>query len=196
MTCVVGIADGKTVWMGADSAMSDGWSIRESKAYKIFKSHGFLIGTTGSLRIRQLLQHGINYKELNAISNKYSDKLEFMIKEFIPPVRKIFKDNGFSEINNNVEKGGYFLVGFYGELYSIESNFQVVTSKPSYAAIGSGEYFALGSLGTTYLAKNISSSAIDPVSAIEAALMVSADLCATVRRPFHYLNIGEDDADN
>lgn len=57
MTCIIGLENKGKVYMGADSASSNGYSINVSGNPKLFRSGPFLIGFTSSWRMGQLLQH-------------------------------------------------------------------------------------------------------------------------------------------
>lgn len=55
MTCVVGLVDKGTVYIGVDSAAVQGWTRRKSRVAKVFHRGPFLIGYTTSFRMGQLL---------------------------------------------------------------------------------------------------------------------------------------------
>ena len=44
---------------------------------------------------------------------------------------------------------GALLIGFRGKLYQMQGNFQLITTKEGYDAVGSGGNIALGSLHST-----------------------------------------------
>ena len=64
MTCIVGLADGENVWIGADSASggANGWAITRVVAPKVFPlqikevDQWLLIGYTSSFRMGQILE--------------------------------------------------------------------------------------------------------------------------------------------
>ena len=55
MTCIVGLIDGRRVWMGGDSAGVSGLDITVRADAKVFRNGDFLIGFTSSFRMGQLL---------------------------------------------------------------------------------------------------------------------------------------------
>ena len=195
MTCVVGIADEGKVWMGADSAAVSGWNTRISTVPKVFKRGEFLIGYTTSFRMGQLLQYTLDIEALEMKISQYDTLIEFMVDRFVHAVQAMFSINGFSKIDNNVEEGGQFLVGVRGELFKVDSDYQVQNHIPPYEAIGCGASYALGSLHTTYQ-NGPHGSAIHPEAAIRVALESAAFFSNGVEDPFIYLSIGEDNADN
>ena len=51
MTCIVGLIDGRRVWMGGDSAGVSGLDITVRADAKVFRNGDFLIGFTSSFRM-------------------------------------------------------------------------------------------------------------------------------------------------
>lgn len=175
MTCIVGLVDNGQVLIGGDSSGVSGWRMTVRKDPKVFLVAGVAFGFTTSFRMGQLLQYSL---ELPAFISE--DLSRFMATDFIDAVRKCLKDGGYSNIKENREEGGNFLVGIGGRLYSVESDFQVGESALSYDAIGCGAEFALGSLFSTYDA--VGSTARSRVhDAIHAAECFSA----AVKGPFN-----------
>lgn len=140
MTCIVGCANGKNVWMGGDSASVDGWTGRITNLPKVFIRGKFLIGYTSSFRMGQILQHKLDIAPQNG---KADDS--YMACDFIDAVRKCLKDNGYAKVENNVEQGGTFLVGYNGKLYRVGNDFQV-NQHGDIDAVGIGDSFALGAM--------------------------------------------------
>ena len=189
MTCVVGIADGKTVWMGADSAGATDWNIRTSLIPKVFKKDGFLIGYTTSFRMGQLLQYSLDTKILAIKLGEYDDPIEFMVDRFVPDIKKLFKDEGFAKIENNVEEGGCFMVGFQGKLFVIHSDYQVQQHADPFESIGCGSEYALGCLYPRSHERH-------PSEIVRLALITAAYFSNGVQAPFTILSVGEDNEDN
>jgi 20S proteasome alpha/beta subunit len=144
MTCIAAIkADGK-VWMAGDHLGSNGFSKELRTDPKVFILDDFLIGFTSSFRMGQLLRY-----QFTPPKNEETDNMKYMVCHFVEAVRELFCKYGYSSIDNNKHRGGLFLVGYKGEIYRIDSDFQVGTSYRPFTAIGSGEDLALGSLYTT-----------------------------------------------
>lgn len=175
MTCVVGIAHEGAVYVGADSAGTDGWLRQTIRAdEKVFTKGPFVMGFAGSFRMGQLLRYKLSVAEQPSTLSDH----EYVHTWFLDAVRQCLKDGGYAEVKNNVELGGYFLLGYRGELYQVESDFQVGRPVEPYAAIGCGEEYALGALDVL-LAKGVK----DPRAAIKTAIGVAAYRSAGVAGP-------------
>jgi ATP-dependent protease HslVU (ClpYQ) peptidase subunit len=182
MTCIVGITDGTTVTMGADSAGSSGNYTLQRKDPKVFIKGQYLIGFTSSFRMGQLLM----YKFKPALLPLYCDGDELhahMCTTFVDEIRKLFKDNGFTTIKDSVETGGCFLVGVNGRLFEIDDDFQVGESIRNYSAVGSGTFYALGAL----FASNRRD--IEPEQRVIQALAAAEAFSPTVSGPFKVLTL-------
>ena len=152
MTCIIGIADGKNVWMGGDSCSISGLDYHLTKLSKVFICENFLIGYTTSFRMGQILQYHVDWKALTEQYDKYHDNiLSFMIVHVVEELREKFKTKGFTRINDNTETSGQFLIGFQGELFRFDNDFQVNTYHPLVEnfvciTLGCGADYALGAL--------------------------------------------------
>jgi len=172
MTCVVGMVQRGTVYIGVDSAAVQGWTRRRSGVAKVFRRGPFLMGYTTSFRMGQLLEHHL---EAPAQDPAQAD-MAFMVTQFIERVRALLKEKGFTKIESNTEKGGQFLVGYRGHLYTIESDFQVAQQADGYDAVGSGAEFALGAM--------MALAALPPTRRIRKALEIAAHFNMGVCAPF------------
>jgi len=172
MTCVVGLIQKNRVYLGGDSAAVQGWTRRESRISKVFRRGPFLIGYTTSFRMGQLLEHHLEVPKQHA----EQDDMAFMVTHFIESVRGLLKEKAFTKIEGNTEKGGQFLVGYHGRLYSIESDFQVGVMADGFDAIGSGCEYALGVMKAL--------ERMQPTRRIQRALAVAAHFNMGVCGPF------------
>ncbi len=170
MTCIVGLIDKNTVWIGGDSAAISGIDLVVRKDPKVFKVGEFLMGFTTSFRMGQILMHGFNPPVISG------DLYKYMINEFIPALRNLFKEAGFLELNANREKGGTFLVGVRGRLFVIESDFQVGEPRDAFAAVGCGDQIANGAL---FASKEVSAR-----KRVKLALKAAERFSGGVRGPF------------
>jgi hypothetical protein len=169
MTCVVGLLDKGTVYMGADSAAVKG---------TLFLNNGFILGFCGSFRMGQILQYHLAPVHPQPGQNTY----EYMVTTFIEQVRDCLKQCGFAEIVNEVETGGEFLVGFKGRLFSIDNDFHVAEIAHDYVSLGSGSDIAHGSLYSTKSMKR-------PQDRIKLALQAAEEWSSGVRKPFMILKL-------
>jgi len=179
MTCIIGYVADKKVYIGADSAGVDGYDMSIRADEKVFTSGPFIMGFTTSFRMGNILRYCTSPNEQ---SSKQTDH-EYLCTTFIDHIMAQFKTGGFSEINNNVVSGGHFLLGYKGNLYKVESDFQVGHTIFNYDAIGCGGNYALGCLCA------LESSSIDPKDKIILALKAAEKFSAGVSGPFHILEI-------
>lgn len=141
MTCIIGLEENGRAWIGADSSAIGGYENRPTETNKVFKNRGYTIGYTTSFRMGQLLKYSVSYPDIPENLTE-----EFMVNEFVEPIRKIFKDFGFLKVSNNEESGGDFLVGVKNKIFHISSDFQVQRYIDGIYAIGAGSSYALGSM--------------------------------------------------
>ena len=176
MTCVVGLVDNGTVHMGVDSigVTDDGSMYLILRDEKMFAVGPFLFGCCGNFRMRDLLRYSLSVAEPPA---SMSDD-EFIRTTFVNAVRDCLKAGGMAVVENNVEEGGTFLVGYRGHLYLVEDSFQVVEPAVGYWAVGCGAEYALGALHA--------SRRLAPRKRMREALEASERFSAKVRGPFHY----------
>ena len=140
MTCIVGLKHNRNIIIGADSAGSNNGFISDSGIEKIFSKNDYLIAYTTSFRMGQLLHHKIQLP-----TPPKTLTIEFMVNVFVESIRTGFKDYGFSEVNNNVETGGNFIVGVMGHLFEIYNDYQV-NEVDDFVCCGSGMYYAYGAM--------------------------------------------------
>jgi hypothetical protein len=175
MTAIVGLVKDGIVYIGGDSATVSSTRLTSYpvKDDKVFINGKFIFGFTTSWRMGQLLQYSFKPpKKPKGMSVK-----EYMHTRFIDAVRTCFKDGGFAEIDNNVEDGGSFLVGYKGELFEIHDDFQLMSPAQEYAAVGCGDLLCMGSLHST-------SHIMEPEQRITMALSAAAHFSGGVKPPF------------
>lgn len=143
MTCIVGIEHEGSVWIGGDSCASSGSDIRIRNDPKVFVRDGFIIGFTASFRMGQILMFDWAPPKRKS---KHTDGFRFMVKHVVPSIRTCLRDGGYTLTENGREEGGNFLIGHRGQLFEIDSDFQVAMPMDGFAAVGSGAHYALGAL--------------------------------------------------
>jgi ATP-dependent protease HslVU (ClpYQ) peptidase subunit len=186
MTCIVGLEHAGKVHIGGDSAGSDGYSLEIRAASKVFIKDGYTeeytpipwaMGFTTSFRMGQLLRHKL---ELPKLPKDAEEDLEgFMVTKFIDAVRESLRTGGWLKKSEDRERGGTFLVGVRGQLFTIYDDLQVGRVVDGYAAVGCGDHLALGSLFTTK-----QGSALEPEDRVRLALRSAARHSAGVSGPF------------
>lgn len=176
MTCIIGFADKKTgrVYIGGDSAGFDesSFNIQIRGDTKVFRTGPLLIGFTSSFRMGQLLRYSLNIPEPQV----KGDDMRYMVAQLVPAIRKCFEVGGFQKDDNGQEEGGTFLIGYNGNLYEVEDDYQVAIPADGITAVGSGGEIALGAMHAMSLSC--------PRKSIKKALEIVTYLNATVRPPF------------
>ena len=180
MTCTAALIDNGTVYMGGDSICVCGWDITPMKEPKVFIKGKMAFGFTGDFRQNDLVKYQLEIpKHPKGMSNtRYIKTL------FVEALRACYKAGGYAEIEDNVEKGGYVLIGYKGGIYNIQRNYQIIIPGESYYAIGCGEPYAIASLYTTRVLWDN-----EPRLRIKRALETAEHYSAGVRRPFTIIKL-------
>lgn len=174
MTCIVGVVENGTVYIGGDSAGSNSihqLTIRKDK--KVFRNGDFLIAGTGPFRLIQLLRYSFEPPK------RETDDIErYMATTFVDAIRECFKAGGYAWKSSERESfEGKFLIGYQNRLFIIEGDYQVEEATYPYNAVGSGTDVALGVLYAT--------PDIQAMKRVELALKAAEQHNTTVRAPFH-----------
>jgi ATP-dependent protease HslVU (ClpYQ) peptidase subunit len=146
MTCIVGLARGGKVFIGADSAGVSGWDLAVRRDRNVFRNGEFLIGFTTSFRMGQILEHGFKPPPL---PKKAADLTRYMVIDFVNALRTNLKEHGWVATHNGRDEGGDFLVGVRRRLFRVCSDFQVGEAQAGIDAVGSGAELARGALFAT-----------------------------------------------
>ncbi len=183
MTCIAGIVKDGVVWIGGDSCGSNTRLNTIRRDGKVFETGEFIIGYTSSYRMGQLLQYSFHVPKQRLEESDY----QYMTTRFIDSVRDCFKAGGYMRVNNSEESGGKFLVGYRGNLYEVDSDYQVGIPDCGYSAVGSGDEVALGSLYSS------DGEGRSPRERIILALEAAEYLTPYVKAPFHVMCSGEEE---
>lgn len=173
MTCIVGLVDAGTVFIGGDSAGVGGWDLTTRSDSKVFRNGEFIFGFTSSFRMGQLLCYSLRPPD----RHPNRDPMAYMAVEFINAVRECLKAGGYATKTSEAEKGGTFLVGYAGRLFLICDDYQVAESAAGYDACGCGESFAKGAM--------FANKTLPPEERLKQALLAAETHSAGVRGPFH-----------
>ncbi len=183
MTCIVGLVDGDTVWIGGDSAgVNSNWDLTVRTDEKVFRNGSFLMGFTSSFRMGQLLRFQLKPPEHPA----RMATMRYMSTIFIDSVRECLKKGGYIHIKDEVEQGGTFLIGYRGELWGVHSDFQISRPWDHFDAVGSGAELARGALFATR------HGSLGPKERATVALKAAERMNAAVRGPFKIQSVGKD----
>jgi ATP-dependent protease HslVU (ClpYQ) peptidase subunit len=179
MTCIVGLEKDGKVYMGGDSAAVAGWHDMGVRPAKVFRRGQFLIGYTTSFRMGQLLQYRLEVAERERFSP--TTNMEYMVTQFVPAIRELFKQGGYASIHDSQESGGQFLVGYYHQLFLISGDFAVIRSREDFAAVGCGTEFAIGAMSANLH--------LGPKARIKNALKITARHSGGVSGPFTVMSM-------
>ena len=174
MTCIAAIKHKGKVYIGGDSAGVGGLGLTLRADEKVFRNGLFIFGFTSSFRMGQLLRYKFSPPRQKL---KQSD-VEYMSTDFVDAVRKCLKDGGYAKVKENAETGGIFIVGYKGNIYTIEADYQVAIPLQDYAACGCGDDLAIGAL---YALKE---SKLSAKRKLIVALSAAESGSAGVRSPF------------
>ena len=179
MTCIVAIAEGRKVYMGGDSVCSTGYIQHKLADPKVFLKSGMVMGGCGVLRQQDIIK---NHCQITR-RKKGQGVDRYISTVVMPALRKAFKAQGCMEILNSKETHGdaCLLIGCGGKIFTAHSGISFIRTNKSYAAIGSGQEVALGSLWQTEdnLDHNIGSR-------LECALLAASEFSCGVGPPFHF----------
>ncbi len=183
MTCIVGIEHKGSVWLGGDSAATDGGLNRTIiKDPKVFQKGEIGFGVCGSPKVMDALAHGIEYP----VQEGGEDRA-FLVGTLVPAIREGLvkldaagKDNSPFGGGADIVFHGEVLLAYRGVLYRLQGNFQLIKGSEGYASVGSGAKLALGSLH---------GSKGNPKSRILAALKAATDGNAGVAPPFVVIEV-------
>lgn len=182
MTCIVGLKHKDKIYIGADSqGSSEGHrmdyqtsklALLEVKVKKSDKSYKLGLGFTASYRMGDLLKYAFKPPKIK----ENQDINEYLVTAFIPKLINCFDVNDFTATKDSVKFGGTFMLGIADRLFVVYENFCVLESVIDYAAIGSGESYALGCLHGVLSTQVVN----DPKTLVELAIKASSDFCTTV----------------
>lgn len=175
MTCIVGLVDNGDVYIGGDSAGVAGLSLSIRADEKVFGNGPFIMGFTSSFRMGQLLR----YKFSPPAQTVHQNDMEYMVTSFIDAARQCFSANGFGD--KDATRGGTFLVGYKGKLYTVEGDYQVGIPTAPFDAVGCGSDLALGAMYAT--------EGLSPEQRINMALSAASTFSAGVAPPFVILRL-------
>ena len=181
MTCIVAWTEKGKICIGGDSAGVAGYSMYIRADEKVFKNGEIIFGFTSSFRMGQLLRFSLTLPPKKENQGDYN----YMCSDFINAVRLCLKTGGYAKVKEGEESGGMFIVGFRGNIYTIESDFQVGRQIKPYNACGCGESFALATCWTL----DKMNAKMSLKNKVKIALESAFEFSAGVRPPYHFIEI-------
>lgn len=182
MTCIAGAIKGTEVWIGADAVVSQGSAARMTAQAKVFQLGEFLIGTSGSLRILQIIRYLFVPPPIDG------DLLAYMVKAFVPALRATIKEHEGEVTDPNGDKllNGTYLIGVRGRLFEVDCTYAVIEAKAKYASIGCADQEALAAMFT---ATSLLGGDIGPEKIVERGLLAAVEFDTSIRPPFTILKL-------
>ncbi len=183
MTCIVGVAKEGTVWLGGDRAAVDGSLSRTIIGDpKVFLLGDLGVGVCGFPKVMDAVAHAIRLPK-----QRFGTPRAFLVSELVPALREGLKrlDCTVEDKEHGTCFNGAMLLAYRGEVYTLETNFQLIKGSHGYASVGSGADLARGSLAETW---RLGSSRKRVIAALKAA----ADGNAGVSPPFDVVVVGKE----
>jgi len=175
MTCIVATVENGKVYMGGDSLVSSGGYSRIKREKKVYRVDEFLIGSAGSIRGSNLLRFSLNIPK-----NTGKDNFKYMVTVVVPIIRDLFKDEGYSKVDNNVEGiNAQLLIGYRGVVYNLYGDFQVDIYAEDFTAVGSGKTYAVGAM------EALNKTTLSPKEKIISALEIVGKYNTFVGAPYY-----------
>lgn len=176
MTCIVGLVDKGTVYMGGDSCASDYNTYINSAKGKVFRKGEALIGVCGKSKVIDLLKY-----HMPDLPDTNEDFEAYLRTTFMPNVHAVIKKWAW---NTDEQFESEFLLGFKGRLYVFQSDFSILDTPAYGASVGSGCEVAMGSLFTT---SKLRSRRLTPKNRVMLALEAAEAVVTSVKGPFEIL---------
>ena len=177
MTAIAALIHNGQVYMGGDSACTNGLSISTDPQPKVWvEDNGMMIGTAGSVRSGDLMRYAFAPPPLM----EGQDVNAYMRVTFPAALRDCLREHRFIETEGGHEDCHLSaLIGWRGQLWELGGDFSVIQSAEPYMAIGSGGELALAVLHAT--------ADLDPETRLRRALETAERFNAGVRAPFTLL---------
>ena len=115
MTCIIGLVRDGNVWIGADSAVTHDWIIHNHANPKLFRLHDLLIGASGPVRNRQIIQFHLT-KFLPAFEEG-DDPDDYIFRAVPDAFRACLKEHGSLGLVGTSEE---FPFGYIGRVVIME----------------------------------------------------------------------------
>jgi len=177
VTCIVGYVEQDTMWMGSDSLVRYGWDDCLTAAQpKVFRKGDMLIGGTGLVRSWQILQYVFEPPK----HPPQMGVMKYLCGPFTDALIACLKEKHHAEIKDNAIRGINFLLAYRGRLFRVASDFQMLECRDKWAAIGSGEVYALAVMDAV-----ADTDLLDGRDKVLRALKTAAKYTRSVGGPFH-----------
>lgn len=181
MTCIVGIETPNGVIMGADSfsGSEEGQQLGVASR-KIVRRGRWLVAVSGSARLAQLIQYGLEWPE-----PPKRDLERFLVTKVVPALAKVAADKFVAIEDSHGQKYANMdmLLGVRGSLFMIHGDMTVGRNELGFEAVGAGAEVALGAL-------HVSPGSWAPKKRVLRALQAAERWAPGVRSPFQVCSAG------
>jgi ATP-dependent protease HslVU (ClpYQ) peptidase subunit len=182
MTCIAAAIDQDgAIFMGSDAVASRDSAIRLGSRSKIFERDGFLMGSSGTLRLGQILEFLF---EPPAVETN----LDGYIVRFSNALRESVREHG-GECETDAkttEANGSFIVGIRGRLFCIDGGYGAFSPLAPYCAIGCADQEALAAMFTVV---SLFPDSYSAEQVVRRGLEAAAELDVNIRPPFTILKL-------
>jgi ATP-dependent protease HslVU (ClpYQ) peptidase subunit len=185
MTCIAGAVVNGEICIGGDAvSIHNNSAARLGKDGKVFRVGDFLVGSSGTVRCKQI----VNYLFQPPLIN--GELTAYMVQSFIPTLRQAMKEHGgeCKSQSGDEQMDARLLVGVRGHLFEVDCGYSVFEPRAIYAAVGCADQEALAAMYTAYsLLKNPLAEDI-----VNRGLLAAAEFDTNVRPPFTVMTLSQD----
>lgn len=145
MTCIVAVETPRRAYIGADAFVGSASYSDVRAGSKLFARNGWHVGVAGSSRLSNVLEHVFEWpaapssEDLAAVVRVASDIAKLVADD----------DMCFSNEGGQRSLSSEVMLAAAGRVYVLGVNLGAYRSRRGYAAIGSGDQYALGALYAT-----------------------------------------------
>lgn len=187
MTCIAGAIKDGDVCIGGDAvSVHRDSAARVGADGKVFRVGEFLIGSSGTVRCKQIIQYLFEPAPIAG------DLTAYMVRGFVPALRTLIKENGgeVKTSSGTEEMDARYLIGVRGRLFEIDSGYGVFESRAFYAAVGCADQEALAGMFTAARLLDLN---VSPRVIVENGLYAAAEFDTSIRPPFAILTLAQAD---
>lgn len=177
MTIIAGIEHGGKTFLGSDSAISSDSNIQKLDRSKIIVGKNIAFAFCSSLRVGQIIQNHFDFSAVRKTERWLYSKFPKLLKQTL-------EDNGAKTFEDGDRISGMseLIISHSGKIYVLQPDFSIIRSTCGYAALGSGEAYALGSLHST-------AALADPKRRIMLALEAACEFDPHCAAPLHIVEL-------
>ena len=144
MTCIAGLIDGESVYVGSDSESTWGY-VRHNCGSKVIRHGDALIAWTGKAAVSEAIKHRLTVPDVPEGGPE-----RWLMVTLPDKIREVLKAAELWDTNEgHVRGGGALIAAWRGHLVSCDSYLAAYPATRGYVAHGSGGEVAMGALYAT-----------------------------------------------